>query len=67
MFLGGRPLDKATQCPMNGLSFFFLFELSYERVPMKPPLDTVPEVGDQLLSKPLAVHAFIVQNGRALS
>ena len=52
---------------MNRLSFFLSFELSYQTVPLKPPLGGVPEVGDQLPPKPLAVPALIVQNGRALS
>ena len=61
MFLGGHPLDKGTQCPMYGLSFFFSFELSYQRVPLKPPLGGAPDVGDRLPPKPLAVPALIAE------
>jgi hypothetical protein len=67
MFLGGHPLDKGTQCPMYGLSFFFSFELSYQRAPLKPPLGGAPEVEINRHQKPLAVLSLIVQNGRALS
>ncbi len=52
---------------MNRLAFFFSFELSYQRVQRQRRLGGVPEVGDQLPPKPLAVPAFIVQNGGALS
>ena len=63
----GASVRQSTQCPMDRLSFFFSFELSYQRVPLKPPLGGAPEVGDQLPLKPLAVPALIVQNGRAFS
>jgi hypothetical protein len=49
----GASVRQSTQCPMNRLSFFFSFELSNQRVPLKPPLGGVPEVGDQLPPKPL--------------
>ena len=58
---------QSSQCSMNWLSSFFSFELSYQRVPLRRRLGGVPEAGDQLPPKPLAVPAFIVQNGRALS
>jgi hypothetical protein len=63
----GVSARQSTPRPMNRLPFFFSFELPYQRVPPKRRLGGVPEVGDQLLPKPLAVPAFIVQNGRALS
>ena len=48
---------------MDRIHFFFSFELSYLAAPQEPSLGGVPEVGDQLPQKPLAVGAFIVQNG----
>ena len=62
-----HPLDEALIVRWIGLHFFFSFELSYLAAPQEPSLGGVPEVGDQLPQKPLAVGAFIVQNGVAWS
>ena len=58
---------RSTPCPMDRHPFFFSIEFSYLRVPKKPRLAGAPEGWHRVVTKPLAVRTFIVQNGPAWS
>jgi hypothetical protein len=63
----GYPSDEGSQHPKDRLQFFFSFELSYLKMPMKPRLGGLPKINDRLTQKPLATRTFIVQNSLARS
>jgi hypothetical protein len=53
---------EALSVPLLGFSFFFSFELSYQRAPKKPHLEIDLAVSSQSARKSLDVFGFIVQN-----
>ena len=65
IFHRGSPLVEALKVRWIGPHFFFSFEISYQREPLKPRLGGLPRLVTRFSQKPLAVPAFTVHNGRA--
>ena len=47
----GLPVRRKSQHPKDRLQFFFSFEMSYLRAPMKPRLGGLPKTSDRLSQK----------------
>ncbi len=58
----GSSVGESLKVRWIGPHFFFSFELSYYKRPLRPRLGGAPEAGGQVPKKTLAVPVFIVQN-----